>query len=93
MVEKAPGDAKQAELSPIMSTPVTDTFWIDKETFVLLKADQTGSPKGARMYEVTSITYDSAIAPSVFQYTPPAGARVLENPGAIKQALATELSK
>jgi outer membrane lipoprotein-sorting protein len=71
-----------------MNSSVSDTFWIDKETFVALKAEQNVGPKGTTVYEVSSVAYDITLADSLFQYTPPAGARQLSDPAAVKQALA-----
>lgn len=89
-VAKDVDPAKQAELNRIMNTPVTDQFWIDKETFVVLRSEENYGPKGVRQYEVKSITYGVMLAPSTFQYTPPAGVRVLADMAAVKQALAAQ---
>jgi hypothetical protein len=64
---------------------VVDAFWVDKATFVILKADYQGYPKGTKSFEVSSITFDAHIADSVFWFAPPAGARVFSNPAPFKQ--------
>jgi hypothetical protein len=80
--------AKLAERQRIMQTIVVDTFWIDKATYIVLKVQFEGNPKGERVYEVTSITYDANIPDSTFRYTPAAGTRVVAGPDELKQLLA-----
>jgi outer membrane lipoprotein-sorting protein len=88
MIEKPADQAKGGEVERLLNTPLTDTFWIDKETFVPLRAQQNLGPKGTSTYEVTQVTYDLTLADSLFEFEPPQGAHVLADPGAIKQALA-----
>jgi hypothetical protein len=71
-----------------MNTSVSDKFWIDKQTFVTLKAEQNIGLKGTSVYEVSSVAYDITLADSLFQYAPVAGAHLLSDPAAIKQTLA-----
>jgi hypothetical protein len=85
-----PADIPQpSEVQRLLSTTVVDTFWIDKQTFVPLKAEQNLGPKGTSRYEVTSVEFEVAIPDTMFQFTPPSGADVLPNPAALKQILAT----
>jgi outer membrane lipoprotein-sorting protein len=81
-------DKKRAEAERHMNTRVSDILWIDKETLVVLKTHSEGGPKAARTYAVTSITFDVTPPASLFQYAPPAGARVLPDVEALKQSLA-----
>jgi hypothetical protein len=67
--------------------PVVDTFWVDKQTFLLLKAEQNAGPEGTIVYEVTSVAYDPSLPNSLIQYTPPGGAELLPSPVDIKRAL------
>jgi hypothetical protein len=84
-----PLDASQpSEVQRLLSTTVVDTFWIDKQTFVPLKAEQNLGPKGTSRYEVTSAEFDLPIPDSMFQFTPPPGADVMPDPSSLKQILA-----
>jgi len=80
--------AQPSEVQRLLSTTVVDTFWIDKQTFVPLKAEQSLGPKGTSRYEVTRVEFDPPIPDSMFQFTPPSGADVLPDPASLKQILA-----
>ena len=80
--------AQPSEVQRLLSTTVVDTFWIDKQTFVPLKAEQSLGPKGTSQYEVTSVQFDLAIPETTFQFTPSSGAEMLPDPAALKQILA-----
>jgi hypothetical protein len=80
--------AQPSEVQRLLSTTVVDTFWIDKQTFVPLKAEQSLGPKGSSRYEVTRVEFDLPIPDSMFQFTPPSGADVLPDAASLKQILA-----
>jgi len=54
------------------------TVWVDKESYFVLKVVQISGTDGKLLEttEVTSIQYNVAIDPSVFTFTPPAGAKL-----------------
>jgi outer membrane lipoprotein-sorting protein len=84
-----PLDAAQpSEVQRLLSTTVVDTFWIDKQTFVPLRAEQSLGPKGTSRYEVTRVEFDLPFSDSMFQFTPPSGADMLPDPASLKQILA-----
>src|SRR5215470_17767371 len=87
-VAKPLDGAQASEVQRLLSTTVVDTFWIDKQTFVPLKAEQSLGPKGTSHYEVTSVQFDVVIPETTFQFTPPSGADMLPDPAALKQILA-----
>ncbi|MBV9895649.1 MAG: hypothetical protein JO020_15910 [Chloroflexi bacterium] len=89
IIEKPAGASVEAQ--QVLNSSVVDTFWIDKETFVPLKAVQSLGPKGSSTYEVSSVEYNVALSDSLFQYTPPPGAQQLADAAAIKQRLATQV--
>jgi outer membrane lipoprotein-sorting protein len=80
--------AEPSEVQRLLSTTVVDTFWIDKQSFVPLKAEQNLGPKGTSQYEVTSVEFDLPIPDGMFKFTPPSGADVLPDPASLKQILA-----
>jgi len=63
---------------------------IDKQSFVVLKAQYGPSPKGRKIFEVTSIQLDPTLGSDTFSDTPPATARVFPGPAAMKMALQPE---
>ena len=81
--------AQPSEIQRLLSTTVVDTFWIDKQTFVPLKAEQSLGPKGTSRYEVTSVEFDLPIPDGMFKFTPPPGAEMLPDPASLKQILAS----
>ncbi len=54
----------------------TLTVWVDKETFLPLKTEQTSSDGGAYVYTVTRIEVGGDIADSTFAYEAPEGVAV-----------------
>lgn len=88
MPAKPPESGEPSEIQRILNSSVVDTFWIDKQTFVPLKAEQSLGPKGVSTYEVSSIEYDVSLPPATFDFNPPPGAQMLSDPAAIKQKLA-----
>jgi outer membrane lipoprotein-sorting protein len=80
--------AQPSEVQRLLNTTVVDTFWIDKQTFVPLKAEQNLGPKGASQYEVTRVEFDLPIPDGMFKFTPPSGADVLPDLASLKQILA-----
>jgi hypothetical protein len=88
VVVKPVDPIERQRLDQMMNTSVSDKFWIDKQTFVTLKAEQNIGLKGTSVYEVSSVAYDITLADSLFQYAPVAGAHLLSDPSAIKQTLA-----
>ena len=83
-----PSAERDAMATRLASTTVVDTFWIDKQTFVPLRAEQTNGIKGSTVYEVASVTYDVTLPDTTFQYAPPAGAQHLSDPATLKETLA-----
>jgi hypothetical protein len=91
-----------AESACRASTPQWERAWtnprpldrlrrgIDKQSFVVLKAQYGPSPKGTKIFEVTSIQLDPTFGSDTFSYTPPATARVFPGPAAMKMALQPE---
>jgi hypothetical protein len=90
-VRKPVDPRAKAEIDRLMNAPMTDTFWIDKQTFVQLKSELNIGPKGTALYEVTSVTYDESIPSAMFDYTPGRNVQVSTNPADVKQQLATEI--
>jgi hypothetical protein len=77
-----PVDAAQpSEVRSLLSTTVVDTFWIDRETFVPLKAEQNLGPEGSGQSEVTSVEFDVALPDTTFPATPPSGRQA---PGSLR---------
>lgn len=80
--------AKHAELEAFLNQPVVDTLWIDKQSFLPLKAIRNLGPKGTSVYEVARLDLNTPIAPDTFSYTPPATAQTFASPMEMKLRLA-----
>ncbi len=56
-------------LAGLADAPETATFWVDAQTFLLLKSEERSS-KGILRYEVTRVDYDVDVPGALFS-TPP----------------------
>jgi outer membrane lipoprotein-sorting protein len=54
--------------------PGAITVWVDKQTFLPLKADRTYLDGGAMHFVVTQVAYNVTLPDSTFAYAPPPGA-------------------
>jgi outer membrane lipoprotein-sorting protein len=88
VIQKRLDPAQQAKLDQLMATPVIDTYWIDKQTFVLLRAEQNLGPKGTSVYEVSSASFGISVPDSTFDFAPVPGAHMLASAADIKRTLA-----
>ncbi len=67
------------------------TLWIDQETYFFLKWEIFDSSSGQVVWdmEVTHIQYNPSLSPDLFTFTPPPGAKILDDREAAQDATST----
>jgi outer membrane lipoprotein-sorting protein len=85
-------DTKRRTNAPAHMDQLTSTFWIDKETFLPLHSEDKSANLTVR-YEVSRVEYNVSRAATLFQLSPPSGARIFETARDLKTALAASLPK
>ncbi|MBA3946273.1 MAG: DUF4367 domain-containing protein, partial [Herpetosiphonaceae bacterium] len=77
-----PETAQQMQLTSALET----TLWVDQERSIPLKGLVNAADIGKLEGTVKTIELDKGIAPSVFTFTPPAGAKIVDAAELAKQA-------
>jgi hypothetical protein len=72
--------------------PFEATFWIDKQTFLPLRSEEQHTPKGSLRYDVSRVEYNVQLPETLFQFAPPAGARIFSRVEDLKMAVPTSSS-